>query len=144
MAKLNPYLHFDGNAEEAFNFYKSVFGGDFDILMRFKDIPSEVSSPATASERIMHMSLPINGDSILMGSDRPEMYGPAVIGENSSISVTADSEEEARNLFDGLSVGGKVFMPLEKAFWGALFAMFTDKYGVQWMISYNNEQPDNK
>ncbi len=144
MAKLNPYIHFDGKAEEAFNFYKSIFGGEFDMLMRFKDMPSEVASPTTASERIMHMSLPIGHGSILMGSDRPEMFGPAIIGENASISITADSEEEAHKIFNGLSAGGKITMPLEKAFWGALFAMLTDKYGVQWMISYNNEQPDNK
>lgn len=141
MARLNPYLNFNGNTEEVFNFYRSVFGGEFDTVMRFKDVPSEVPTPeGTTAERIMHISLPIGHGTLLMGSDRPEAFGPGTRGDNSFISIGADSEEEARQIFEGLSSGGQITMPLEKAFWGALFGMFVDKYGVQWMISYDDNR----
>lgn len=140
MAALNPYLNFNGNAEDAFSFYKSVFGGEFAMIMRFKDVPSEYAMPAEEAEKIMHIALPIGQGSLLMGSDVPGAYPAAVMGTNAYVSVSTASEQEARKLYEGLSAGGNIMMPLDKAFWGALFGMFTDKYGVQWMVSYDENQ----
>ena len=139
MASLNPYVHFNGNTEEAFNFYKSVFGGEFVTLSRNKDIPAGTQNPTSPeeAEKILHVSLPIGNNSVLMGSDRPSVMGPATIGDNITISANAESEEDATRLFDGLSAGGQVFMPLGKTFWGAFFGMFKDKFGVNWMINYD-------
>jgi PhnB protein len=136
MAPLNPYLNFDGNCEEAFNFYKSVFGGEFATVMRFKEMPAEYQPAENEREKIMHVALPIGQGSMLMGSDTPGSMGPTTVGSNVSISISATSEEEATRLFNGLSAGGQVTMPLDKAFWGDYFGMCTDKYGVQWMVSY--------
>lgn len=136
MATLNPYLNFDGNCEEAFNFYKSVFGGEFARVMRFKEMPAEYQPAENEREKIMHMALPIGQSSMLMGSDTSAAMGTPAIGDNMSISINAASEAEANKLFDGLSSGGQVTMPLAKAFWGDLFGMCTDKFGVQWMVSY--------
>lgn len=136
MANLNPYLNFSGNCEEAFEFYRSVFGGEFlGGVMRFKDVPAEDALPDSEANKVMHVALPVS-QGLLMGSDRPAAMGPATAGNNSYISITAESEEEANRLFNGLSAGGQVAMPLEKAFWGALFGMFADKFGVQWMVNY--------
>ena len=139
MTSLNPYLNFNGNCEEAFNFYKSVFGGEYLTKMRFKDTPKEHQMPGSEgeSEKIMHVSLPIGNGTVLMGSDVPEAFGKANIGSNFYISINADSEKEAEKLFNTLSAGGKVAMPLDKAFWGAYFGMFTDKFGIQWMVNYD-------
>jgi PhnB protein len=140
MATLNPYLNFDGKTEEAFNFYRSVFGGEFAMLQRMKDIPSDVPSHGAAGDQIMHVALPIGQGSVLMGSDRPAAFGPGTRGDNFYITIHAASEDEARKLFDGLSEGGQVTMPLQNAFWGALFGMFVDRYGVQWMVSYDHNR----
>ena len=137
MPALNPYLNFNGNTEEVFNFYKSVFGGEFATVMRFKDTPPEHQMSEGESNKIMHIALPIGKGSMLMGSDVPDTYPKATQGSAYYISLSADSEEEAKKLFDGLSKGGNVVMPLGKAFWGSLFGMFSDKYGVQWMLSYD-------
>jgi PhnB protein len=139
MATLNTYLNFNGNTEEAFNFYKSVFGGEFSALQRLKDTPDADKIPASAREKIMHVALPIGGN-VLMGTDVTETMPQVTFGTNSSISIDAASEEEANKLFNGLSAGGKVEMPLAKMFWGAYFGMFTDKFGVQWMVNYNFTQ----
>jgi len=141
MPALNPYLNFNGNTEEVFNFYKSVFGGEFATVMRFKDTPSEHPMPETEGNKIMHIALPIGKGNMLMGSDVPPSYPQATHGSGFYISITADSEEEAKKLFDGLSKGGNVVMPLSKAFWGALFSMFSDKFGIQWMVSYDYNRP---
>jgi len=141
MAQVNPYLTFNGNCEEAFNFYKSVFGGEFPYIGRFKDMPSETSLPENVGNLIMHVTLPISSETILMGSDSNEAFGQvAQAGTNVSISINTDSEDEATKLFNGLSAGGKVTMPLEKTFWGAFFGMFTDKFGIHWMVNYDYEQ----
>lgn len=144
MATINPYLTFNGNCEEAFNFYKSVFGGEFPYVGRFKDMPADPNHPpmpASEAEKIMHISLPISKETILMGSDSSEAYGKAtVMGNNFSLSVNTDSEGEAKKIFDALSSGGKVTMPLEKTFWGALFGMLTDKFGIQWMVSFDEKK----
>ncbi|MBA2563173.1 MAG: VOC family protein [Chitinophagaceae bacterium] len=137
MAALNPYLNFNGNAEEAFNFYKSVFGGEFPMVMRFKDVPPEHQMGESDGEKIMHIALPIGKGTVLMGSDVPEMYGKTTMGTSFYISISAESEEEANKLFNGLSADGQVTMPLEKAFWGDYFGMFKDKFGVQWMVNYD-------
>lgn len=140
MASLNPYLNFNGNCEEAFDFYRSVFGGDYEQVMRFSDVPSEYKMPAGEENKIMHMALPIGAGNMLMGSDVPSNMDAVTVGQNLSISISANSEEEATRLFNGLSAGGEVTMPLAEAFWGSLFGMFTDKYGVGWMVSYGQQQ----
>ncbi len=133
MTTLNPYLNFGGNCHEAFQFYKSVFGGEFTDLQRFKDAPGN-HSPAEA-EMLMHVALPIGGVT-LMGSDRPPSMGPVTSGNNVHLSLSPNSESEAARIFNALSAGGQVTMPLEKAFWGATFGMLTDRYGIQWMVNY--------
>ncbi|MCK6629155.1 MAG: VOC family protein [Anaerolineae bacterium] len=140
MTTLNPYLNFDGNCEEAFNFYKSVFGGEFATVMRYTEMPAEFQMPESEAQKIMHMALPVGQGSMLMGSDTPAPMGPTVIGSNVSISITAASEAEATRLFNGLSADGQVTMPLDKAFWGDYFGMLTDKFGVQWLVSYSYNQ----
>lgn len=137
MATINPYLGFSGNCEEAFNFYKAAFGGAFAILSRFKDVPEGMPTHQDESNLILHVSLPIGNGYVLMGSDRPQSIGPSTIGDNFSISINTESEEEATKLFHALSAGGKVVMPLQKTFWAAYFGMFTDKFGVQWMVNYD-------
>lgn len=146
MASINPYLTFSGNCEEAFKFYQSVFGGEFPFLGRFKDMPPMEGHPpisAAEAEKIMHVSLPIGNGSILMGSDSFDGFGKATVeGNNFSISVNADSGDEADKLFNGLSAGGKIAMPMNNTFWGSYFGMLTDKFGIQWMVSFeqNNKQ----
>ena len=147
MKAVNPYLNFSDNCEAAFNFYKSVFGGEFVTVMRFKDVPSEELDESHQmsdgeAEKIMHVALPIGQETILMGSDVPEGMGAVTIGTNFAISLSADSEAEATALFNKLSAGGQVTMPLDKAFWGDYFGMLTDKFGVQWMVSYAYNQQD--
>ncbi|MEO4006561.1 VOC family protein [Flavobacterium sp. CAU 1735] len=141
MANVNPYLTFNGTCEAAFDFYQSVFGGEFQYKGKFKDMPSEQPIPESEQEKIMHVSLPIGG-TVLMGSDTSEGCGGHAVtaGDNISISINADSEADAKRIFEGLSAGGKVTMPLEKTFWGALFGMFTDKFGIHWMVNYDYEQ----
>lgn len=138
MATVNPYLNFKGNTEEAFNFYKSVFGGEFISLQRFKDTPEADRVAPEDRDKIMHIAMPIGKGNILMATDALESMGhPLTMGNNFYLSITAGSETEADKLFNGLSVGGKITVPLEKAFWGAYFGMFTDKFGVQWMVNYD-------
>jgi PhnB protein len=141
MAQINPYLNFDGKTEEAFTFYKSVWGGDFTTLQRIKEIPGGDKFPPHEQMRVMHIALPIGQGNVLMGSDTMESMGhKLVVGNNVHVSINAQSEAEATRLFKGLSAGGKVTMPLEKAFWGALFGMLIDKFGIQWMVSYDETQ----
>lgn len=136
MATLNTYLNFNGNTEEAFNFYKSIFGGEFSVVQRFKDSPGCDGMPMADQEKLMHIALPIGGN-VLMGTDITAPMPPSTLGTAISISVDAQSEEEAKQLFEGLSAGGTVTMALEKTFWNALFGMATDKFGVQWMVNYD-------
>ncbi|KIC90765.1 VOC family protein [Flavihumibacter solisilvae] len=138
MAKMNPYLNFDGKAEEAFNFYKSVFGTEFDgPIHRIGDTPGLDGITEEEKKRVMHVSLPIGGGDVLMASDTvPSMGHKLVVGNNNYISLHPTSREEADKLFNGLSAGGDVEMPLAETFWGAYFGSFKDKFGVQWMINY--------
>jgi PhnB protein len=138
MALINPHINFNGNAEEAFNFYKSVFGGEFSKIIRFKDISSaEFPVAENEANKIMHIALPI-GKNILMANDVPESMGQVNENENrSKISISAESREEADKLFNGLSEGGKVEMPIEDSPWGSYFGMFRDKYGIEWMVDFD-------
>lgn len=141
MPTTNTYLNFNGNCEEAFNFYKSVFGGEFNYMGRFGDMPEDGNSkiPEADKNKIMHVSLPI-GTSVLMGSDTGGEWAPSFIqGNNFSISINADTKEEADRIFNGLAQGGKITMPLNNTFWGDYFGMLTDKFGVNWMMSFNEE-----
>jgi PhnB protein len=138
MATINPYLNFKGNTEEAFNFYKSVFGGEFITVQRFKDTPEADRVAPTDANKIMHISLPIGKGNILMATDALESMGHSVtMGSNFHLSLSPDSEKEADKLFNGLSEGGKVTVPLSKTFWNAYFGMFTDKFGISWMVNYD-------
>jgi len=138
MAQINPHINFNGNAEEAFKFYKSVFGGEFAIIMRFKDISSP-GFPVTEKEanKIMHIALPI-GKNALMANDVPESMGKTNENENrSKISISAESIEEADRLFNGLSVGGQIEVPIGDSPWGSYFGMFRDKYGIEWIVDFD-------
>ena len=139
---INPYLTFNGNCEEAFNFYKGVFGGAFTYMGRFKDMPPQPGQQLSMElgNKILHVSLPISKETILMGSDTAEEFGKTVTeGTNFSISIAAPSKEEADRIFNGISAGGKVTMPMGKTFWGSYFGMCTDKFGVQWMMSFDEK-----
>jgi PhnB protein len=141
MKTVNPYLNFNGNTEEVFNFYKSVFGGEFAMVQRFKDTPEKDKVPAQDQDKIMHIALPIGKGNVLMATDALESMGQKLkAGNNYHLSISADSQDEATHLFNGLSAGGKVMVPLAKMFWGAYFGMFTDKFGTQWMVSYDENQ----
>jgi len=136
MPAINTYLNFNGNCEEAMNFYKSVFGGEFLMMSKFSDAPSETELPKD-KDGVLHAALPI-GSNILMASDCP----PGVHVTHGSggyfISINADSKEQADTYFNGLSAGGTVKMPMDDTFWGAYFGMLTDKFGIDWMISYDS------
>ncbi|HSX43020.1 MAG TPA: VOC family protein [Candidatus Saccharimonadales bacterium] len=138
MATINPYINFNGNAEEAFNFYKSVFGGAFGSVVRFKDLESaEFPVPENEADKIMRITLPIGGNT-LIANDVPESMGPVNENENrSKISVTTESREEADRIFAGLSVGGAVEMPLDQSPWGTYFAMFRDQFGIEWTVEFD-------
>lgn len=139
MASINPYIHFNGNAEDAFTFYKSVFGGNFAAIVRFKDMNFEgAPNFEKEAEKIMHIALPIGKHSILMGSDTPEQLGKHSEAETrSKICISAESKEEANSLFNGLSEGGQVEMPIADSPWGTYFGMFRDKFGIEWMIDFD-------
>jgi len=138
MATINPYINFNGNAEEAFNFYKSVFGGEFESVSRFKDMESsEFPVDPHEADKIMHIGLPIGGN-VLMGNDVPASMGRTNENENrSKISINIESREEADRLYNGLSEGGDVEFPMGDSPWGSYFGMFRDKYGIEWMVDCN-------
>jgi PhnB protein len=144
MTTVNVYLTFNGNCEEAFKFYQSVFGGEFPYIGKYKDMPAGEDGSRCApgdEERIMHVSLPVSKETMLMGSDTGGEWAPSFKqGNNFSISINTDSTGEADRLFNGLSAGGQVTMPMNKTFWGDYFGMFTDKFGVNWMVSFNEAQ----
>jgi PhnB protein len=136
---INPWINFNGNAEEAFNFYKSVFGGEFSKIVRFKDIATEEFPVAEKEEdKIMYIALPIGGGNMLIANDIPEILGKVNERENrSKISVSADSKEEAERLFNELSAGGEVEGPMGDGPWGSYAGMFRDKYGIEWIVEFN-------
>ncbi|HAQ20269.1 MAG TPA: VOC family protein [Prolixibacteraceae bacterium] len=146
MTTVNVYLTFNGNCLEAFNFYKSVFGGEFPYVGYYKDMPTDGGKPVASedAEKIMHISLPISQETMLMGSDTGgEWTSGFAQGNNFSLSINTDSKESADRLFNGLSAGGKVTMPMSNTFWGDYFGMFTDQFGISWMVSFN-EKPMEK
>jgi PhnB protein len=138
MALINPHINFNGNAEEAFNFYKSVFGGEFALIIRFKEMSgNEFPVDEKDANKIMHIALPI-GKNVLMANDVPESMGRVSENENrSKISVSAESREEADKLFNGLSEGGNIEMPIADSPWGSYFGMFRDKFGIEWMVDFD-------
>ncbi len=139
MASINPYIHFNGNAEEAFTFYKSVFGGEFATVVRFKDMSFEgAPSFEKEAEKIMHIVLPIGKNSMLMGSDTPEQMGKhSEVETRSKISINAESKEEADKIFNGLSKGAQVEMPIQESPWGSYFGMLRDQFGIEWMVDFD-------
>lgn len=139
MALINPHINFNGNAEEAFTFYQSVFGGAFAKVIRFKDMASAEFPIAEKEEnKIMHIALPIGKTNVLMGNDVPEILGKVNEHEHrSKISISAESREEADKLFNGLSAGGNIEMPMADSPWGSYFGMFRDKYGIEWMVDFD-------
>ena len=140
MTTVNVYLNFDGQCEEAFEFYKSVFGGEFSYIGRFNEMPQDENNKLSEADgnKIMHVSLPISAETNLFGSDTVGEWSHKLVqGNNYSISINASSKEEADRLFNGLSAGGQVTMPLENTFWGAYFGMFVDKYGINWMVNFD-------
>ncbi len=144
MASVNVYLTFNGNCEAAFNFYKAVFGGEFPYIGKFKDMPPQPDGkaiPAEDGEKIMHVSLPISKETMLMGSDTGGEWSSGFKqGNNFSISVNADTKEEADKIFNALAQGGQITMPLNNTFWGDYFGMLTDQFGINWMMSFNENQ----
>ena len=141
MAQINPYINFNGNAEEAFIFYKSVFGGEFGKIIRFKDLSGpEFQVSEKEADKIMYIALPI-GDTILMANDVPEILGRTNENENrSKISVSTESTAEADKIFNGLSAGGQIEMPIDDSPWGTYFGMFRDKYGIEWMVEFDSKK----
>ena len=137
MPTINPHLHFNGNTEEAFLFYKTVFGGEVKKIIRFKELSTEgFSFPEDELNKIMHISLSIGNNSTISGSDVPSMLG--TVNENrSKIAISTASKEEADHLFRGLSAGGQIEMPMADSPWGSYFGMFRDKYGIEWMIDFD-------
>jgi PhnB protein len=141
MAQINPHINFNGNAEEAFNFYKSVFGGEFTKIMRFREL-SNPEFPLSENEanKIMHIALPV-GKNFLMANDVPEFMGRTNENENrSKISISTESKEEADKLFNGLSKGGQIEAPMGESPWGSYFGMFRDKYGIEWIVEFDPGQ----
>jgi len=139
MNTFNPYLNFDGQAEEAFNFYKSIFGGEFIFLKKIGDAPDSEQFSEEERNRVMHVALPINEHTILMASDCVPSAGHVLnSGNNIYINISAESREEADRLFSGLSNGGTIEMPMEDQFWGDYFGSFKDKFEIQWMINFGS------
>lgn len=140
MKSVNPYLNFDGNTEEAFDFYRSAFGGEFGDIVRFRDMGDTMGVSEDEMDLIAHMSLPLGNGTVLMGTDvPPSMQMKLSIGNNVYIQFEADSAEEARQLFRALSDGGSVEMDLQKTEWAELYASWTDRYGVRWMVTYTGD-----
>lgn len=139
MALINPHINFNGNAEEAFTFYKSVFGGEFSKVIRFKDIAGpEFPVPEKEENKIIHIALPIGKTNMLMANDVPESMGKTNENENrSKIVITAESKNEADKLFNGLSAGGQVEGPIGDGPWGTYFGCFRDKYGIEWIVEFD-------
>ncbi|TDF37342.1 VOC family protein [Alteromonadaceae bacterium M269] len=137
---LSTYLMFNGSCRQAFEFYRTVFNSDFQVIQTFADAPPDMNVPDEDKDNIMHVSLPI-GSSILMGSDTCSSFGPpATIGDNFSISYSPESKEDCNNIFEKLSHGGEVTMPLQDTFWGSYFGSLKDQFGVQWMLNFDTQQ----
>lgn len=136
MEAAHIYLHFNGTCEEAFKFYQSVFGGEFQSLTRFKEAPPESSFPDNEADKILHVALPVGRNSLIMGGDIPGAFLQSSKGTNFYIFLRTESEEETNTIFNELGSGGQIAMPLNHTFWGSYFGMIIDKFGVQWMLSF--------
>ena len=140
MKSISPYLTFNGDCEAAFNFYKDVFGGEFLHIGRFKEMPKEYPVDSKDENLVMHVTLPIGPHTVLMGSDTSESFGPPPMkGNNFSISYMAESKEEANKIFSTLAEDGTVTMPMSDTFWNSYFGMCTDRFGIQWMVSFDQQ-----
>jgi PhnB protein len=139
MAEINPYLNFSGNCEEASQLYQSVFGGELE-LSRFSEMPPGDESLEIDGNLIMHVSLPLGDGQVLMGSDRPEAMGSTTTGDNVQVSISPDSSEDGKRIFDALAEGGTVTMPYEAQFWGAEYGSLIDRFGIHWMVNYDAGQ----
>jgi PhnB protein len=138
MVTINPYLNFSGNTEKAMTFYKSIFGGEFNVVQKFKDMPGGTKIGEDDQQKIMHMSLPVGSINQLLASDIVESMGQTLkVGTNFTLTVVTESEKEADKIFNGLAQGGQITMAMNKAFWGAYVGFLTDKFGIQWMITYD-------
>lgn len=138
MKALNPYLNFNGNTEQAFNFYKSVFGGDFSNLQRFSNMPNHEKLSETDKNKIMHISLPLANGIVLMGSDTIKGMGRSLnSGNNFYLSIDTEGKDETDRLFNALAKDGEIQMPVQNTFWGSYMGMLTDAFGIQWIISNN-------
>lgn len=138
MATINPWINFNGNAEEALTFYKSIFGGEFSKVVRFKDVASpEFPVPEAEAEKMMLIALPIGTSSVLMANDVPAFMGTVSENENrSKIAVSAESKEEGEAIFSGLAAGGTIEVPMSDGPWGSYFGMLRDKYGIEWIVEF--------
>lgn len=138
MIKLNPYLNFNGTAEEALNFYKQVLGGQIPVIMRYRDMPGTEKMPEDELDKLMHIALALPDGTMLMASDATKFMGWEVTqGNQFTSSVSVGSREEADRIFAGLGEGGKITSQMKKEFWGAYFGMLTDRFGIQWMVSFD-------
>jgi PhnB protein len=139
MAEVNPYFLFNGNCDEAFEFYRSVFGGEFAAQARYSDMPSDTPLSEDEAKKIMYVALPIGKGTVLMGSDCPGSQPPPIMGNNVMLAVSADTEDEGDRLFAALSVGGIQKMVMQDMFWGGYFGMLTDRFGINWQINYDRD-----
>jgi PhnB protein len=139
MATVNPYLNFSGTCMQAFDFYKSVFGGEFSNVSRFSEMPSDEPADPALADQIMHIALPL-GDSVLMGSDVPPEMGTVTPGNNTYVTVTPDSVADAERIFTALAEDGDIEMPFDKQFWGDYFGSCTDRFGIHWMVDVADEE----
>ena len=140
MVSVNPYLAFDGTCEEAFEFYRSVFGGEFDSVSRYAEMPPDSGVAPEDADKIMHISLPLGDGQRLMGSDRPPGQGQTTLGDSVSVMVVPGSSEEGRRIFEALAVGGQVTMPYERQFWGDDYGQLTDRFGINWQVDYGPQK----
>lgn len=142
MPTINPYLNFQGNTEEAFTFYQSIFGGEFvGGIRRFSDTPEVSKLPEHEQNKVMHIALPIGSTNMLMATDALESMNQKVdVGNNIYLSISTDSRDQADTFFEGLSQGGEIEMPMQDVFWGDYFGMLQDKFGIQWMISFSESE----
>lgn len=142
MTTINPWINFNGNAEEAFNFYRAVFGGEFTKIIRLKDLAGpDFPVEEKDANKIMQITLPIRSANVLIGNDVPDFMGKVNENENrSKISVAADSKEDAERIFNGLSIGGQVEAPIGDSPWGTYFGMLRDKYGIEWVIEFDSNR----
>lgn len=138
MTSVNPYLHFDGDCEAAFEFYRSVFGGDALQYSRYSDMPPDSEIPPEVANLVLHVGLPIGSGQVLMGSDRPPGTGSTTFGDSVSVTISAETAEEGRRIFEALAAGGEVVMPYEPQFWGDEMGMCTDRFGIHWMVDHGS------